>query len=616
MLCYTSDNLCTSISNNDIEDIVATNQINIKKNTLIPEKDRILIENFISELLKIKFENDEKINQKIYDNEFMILRKKYNINPKKSQIYYIYRQWKYKKSINENIELEKILITKKMRSHSGVLVVSVIMPPDNFSCKYDCHYCPNDPRYSRSYYHGEPTVMRGARNKFDAYKQFHERIISYFVNGHNIDKIEIIILGGTFSCYDPKISEDFICNLFYAANNIFEDQSNLREIYDIEQEKMINEKSLAHIIGITIETRPDKITKYELRRFRKYGVTRVQIGIQHTDDSVLKKINRECYQKDTIQALKLLKDNCFKVDIHIMPDLPGSNLNMDQLMFKKIIFTEDYQADQWKIYPCNVLEFTKIKEWYINGTYKPYAESDFNGFFELIIYVLKNIPPWIRINRIQRDFPGNYIEGGNKYTNLRQMLNDHMKNNDFFSKDIRYMEVKTDYSDINKARLTRIDYKGNNGQDIFLSHKSCTCKICYSYMIYSIINFILSIFGIHISYYGCHNENKIYSFLRLRICTKDYNNCFCETYRNKAKIRELHVYGRVNDTYSNNNIKSSQHVGFGKKLMIEAEKIAKNYNCDGLVVIAGVGTRDYYRKLGYDINYSIKNHGEFMTKTF
>ena len=206
--------------------------------------------------------------------------------------------------------------------------------------------------------------MRGERNNFDAYKQFHERIISYFINGHNIDKIEVIILGGTFSCYDPNICENFISDLFYAANNVFEDQNNLRSKYDLEKEKYLNEVALAHIIGITIETRPDKISTYELRRFRKYGVTRVQIGIQHTDDLILEKINRQCYQNDTIQAIKLLKDNCFKVDIHIMPDLPGSDLEKDKLMFHKIINNHLYQADQWKIYPCNVLEYTKIKEWY------------------------------------------------------------------------------------------------------------------------------------------------------------------------------------------------------------------------------------------------------------
>jgi elongator complex protein 3 len=598
----------------DIEDVISDNHITIKKNTLIHDKEKQYIQDFLSDLLKIKLSNDENLNKNIYNDYFTILRRTYRINPKKSQLFWIYRQWKYKKLINENIELEKLLITKKMRSQSGVLVVSVIMPPDNFSCSFDCHYCPNDPKYSRSYFRGEPTVMRGERNKFDPYAQFHERITSYFINGHQIDKIEVIILGGTFSCYSPAISEKFICSLFYAANNAFEDQSNLREMYDIEIEKKINENNLVHIIGITIETRPDKITKYELRRFRKYGVTRVQIGIQHTDDSILKKINRECYQKDTINALKLLKDNCFKVDIHIMPDLPGSNISMDTIMFHKIIYSHEYQADQWKIYPCNVLEFTKIKEWYDNGEYKPYAESHFNDFFDLIVDILKNIPPWIRVNRIQRDFPGNYIEGGNKYTNLRQMIDDYMKKNIIKTQEIRNMEVKTDYSNIHNARLVRIDYHGNDGLDIFLSHKSCSCKICFKYIFHYIISFILSIFGFHYSFYGCGNEDKIYSFLRLRINNKNYENCFSDSYTNKAKIRELHVYGTVNDTYSKNNIKSSQHVGFGKKLMKEAEYLAQTYKCDGLIVIAGVGTRNYYRNLGYDINSNLRNNGEFMFK--
>ena len=218
-----------------------------------------------------------------------------------------------------------------------------------------------------------------------------------------------------------------------------------------------------------------------------------------------------------------------------MPDLPGSDLEKDKLMFCKLIQSDLYQADQWKIYPCNVLEFTKIKEWYKSGTYKPYAESNFDEFFQLIIYVLKNIPPWIRINRIQRDFPGNYIEGGNKYTNLRQMLDDYLKKNNLKSKDIRNMEVKNDYSNINSIKLVRVDYKGSNNNDIFLSHKSCTCNICFYYILYLCYSFLLELIGIQLSYYGCGNENKIYSFLRLRINKNEYTNCFSDEYKNKGK---------------------------------------------------------------------------------
>ena len=401
----------------DLEDIISDNSMQIQKNTLIKNNEKDMLLDFVYTLIKT-FDNNDIKNQKLYNDTFNEVRKKYKFNPKKSQLYYIYRLEKYNNKIKGNYDLEKHLVTKSMRSESGVLVISVIMPPDNFSCKFDCHYCPNDPRYSRSYFHEEPTVMRGARNNNDPYKQFYERALTYFINGHNLDKIELIILGGTFSSYDPNVSENFIKQLYYAANNIFEDQTKLRECLSIEEEIKINEFALCKIIGLTIETRPDTITKYELRRFRKYGVTRIQMGLQHTDDEILDKVNRQCSQKDIKRGIKLAKDNCFKVDIHIMPDLPGSSIEKDKKMFEEIIYGNDYQADQWKIYPTNVLEFTKIKEWYDQGKYKPYAESDFEGFLNLLIWVMTKIPPWIRVNRVQRDFPGNYIEGGNKLTNL------------------------------------------------------------------------------------------------------------------------------------------------------------------------------------------------------
>ena len=616
MIGFQKAKICSEDQNKviDLEEIVSDYSLQIRKNSIIPDCDREKLENFTKDLLTIEFKEDEKENLKIYREMMTTLKRKYKMVPKKSQLYYLYRLYKYKKQITPNITLEKHLISKAMRSESGVLVISVIMPPDNFSCAYDCHYCPNDPRYSRSYYHGEPTVMRGAQNDFDGYKQFYDRALSYFINGHNIDKVECIILGGTFDCYDPKISEHFMTQLYYAANNVFSNQMNLSLCGSLEEEIIKNENALCHIIGVTIETRPDKISKHQMRNLRRYGVTRVQIGIQHTDDQLLDKLNRQCNQKQIIRAIKLLKDNCFKVDIHLMPDLPDSNIKKDYDMFHKIIFDPDYQADQWKIYPCNVLEFTKIKEWYDSGKYVPYAETHFEEFFNMLIWVLQSTPPWIRINRIQRDFPGNYIEGGNKYTNLRQMLDAEMNKNNFKSKEIRWNEVKSDTTYIHQAKLIRCDYKGSDGHDIFLSHKSCSCKFCFKFFFYQIISFLLGLIGIHYSYYGCGNENKIYSFLRLRFNQKNYENCFSSIYQNKAKIRELHVYGKVNDTYSKDNHKSSQHLGFGKQLMKEAEILAKCFKCDGMMVIAGIGTRNYYRKLGYDIHYEEKNHGGFMIK--
>lgn len=611
--------------NEDIEDLISDVSINIRKGGFINTIDKDKLKLFVNDLLNtfetnIQINNNSKNNSKsyleIYNESFNILRKKYEIFPKKSQLNYVYRLLKYNKDITPLQELEDILITKKMRSESGVLVISVIMPPDNFSCSYDCYYCPNDPKYSRSYYKGEPTVQRGERNNFDAYKQFFERAMCLFINGHNIDKVELIILGGTFSCYDPKIAENFIKELFYAANNVFEDQLNLRPSLSIEEEIKFNENALCHVIGLTIETRPDKISTYELRRFRNYGVTRIQMGVQHTDDVILDIVNRQCNQKQIIEGIKLAKDNCFKVDIHIMPDLPGSSCSQDKNMIEKIVYDPNYQADQWKLYPTNVLEFTKIKEWYDNGSYKPYAETHFEDFIHLMVYTLNITPPWIRINRIQRDFPGNYIEGGNKVTNLRQVLDDKLKEYDLKTQDIRAMEVRSNIKNIQNARLVRVDYIGSEGLDIFLSHKSCNCDFCWTYFFHRIICFIAGLFGYTLYFYGCGNEDTIYSFLRLRITPDNYKNSFSEIFRKKAKLRELHVYGSMNDTYSKNENKETQHIGFGKKLLVEAEKIARCYHCDGVMVIAGVGTRNYYRKFGYEIPYDEKNHGDFMIKKF
>jgi ELP3 family radical SAM enzyme/protein acetyltransferase len=603
-----------SLSKDDIEDIVSDNSMQIKKDSLIPKEDKDKITNFMLGLLILKYTDCFETNKIIYNNEFNKLRKVYKINPKKSQIYYMYRLYLYQTLILPNYQLEDLLITKRMRSQSGVLVISVIMPPDVFSCKYDCYYCPNDPKYSRSYFKGEPTVQRGERNGFDAYKQFYERAMSYFVNGHHLDKIELIILGGTFDCYNPNDSENFIKMLYYASNTIFDERSTLRDPKDsIEEEILINELSKCKIIGITIETRPDMISKHQLRRLRKYGVTRIQLGVQHTNDDILNKMNRQCSSEMTKKGIKLAKDNGFKIDIHLMPDLPGSNPDMDRAMFDEIIQNPDYQADQWKIYPTNILEFTKIKEWYDNGTYKPYAETHLDEFLKLLVDVMLKIPPYIRVNRIQRDFPGNYIEGGNKITNLRQVLDDMILKTGKISNDIRSMEVKFNTNNIYKARVIRLDYEASSGKEIFLSHKSCTCSICWKYKFFQLKQFLLNLFGINIYFKGCGNEDIIYSFLRLRISSENYENCFNEIMRNKGKIRELHVYGNKNATYdtNHNNSKYIQHFGFGKSLLKMAETISKEYKCNGTSVIAGVGTRNYYRKFGYEIG-----DGGFMIKAF
>lgn len=549
------------------------------------------------------------------------LSRKYKMTPKKSELLYMYRKLIASNTIAKNEILEEFLVTRKMRSNSGVIVVSVIMPPDTFSCSYNCSYCPNDPRYSRSYYHGEPTVMRGKRHGFKAFEQFRERIHSYIMNGHDVDKIECIILGGTFSCYQPKVAEEFITGLYYAANTAFDDPSSLRIMKSIAEEQLINENTHCRIIGLTIETRPDKITKYELRRFRKYGVTRIQMGVQHTDDEVLVKNNRECTTARVKEALKLCKDECFKVDIHLMPDLPFSTPEKDELMFKTVLSDSALQADQWKIYPTCVLEFTEIKKWFDEGTYVPYAETNYEEFLRILTDVMKALPPWIRVNRVQRDFPSTYIEGGNKVANLRQVLDDKLAEASSSTQEIRTMEVRHNIENIHRARLVRCDYDGQDGKEVFLSFKSCSCKHCIPYEQYKVKKYVYDLLGFPIQdFYGCGKENVIYGFIRLRISENAGKTTFYDI-QNKGLIRELHVYGNIVPVYSKNRAQQlkSQHYGFGKQLVSNAERIVKQdaSQMNGMAVISGVGVRNYYRKLGYEIPTSDFNaHGNILIKHF
>ncbi len=575
----------------------------------------------------VKYEKIETTGKYKFNKAILVLRRKFGIQPKKSQMNYFYLQLRNEKKIERNELLEKCLIAKSMRSESGVIVNSVIMPPDNFSCAFDCYYCPNVEGYSRSYYPGEPTVERGARNGFSGFKQFRERGHVYLFNGHPVDKFEVIVLGGTFSSYQPKIAENFICDLYYAANTMMDNLDTIRPRKSLDEEIKMNEDALCKIIGLTIETRPDMITKYELRRFRRYGVTRVQLGVQHTDDEILDKLNRQCNQEKIIDAIELLKCEGFKFDLHIMPDLPNSTIEKDKKMLTTMLTDWRYRGHGLKIYPHNVMKETEVYKWYENGTYKPYAESNPEGFVDLMVWTMKNIPPYIRVNRVQRDFPGNAILGGNKCTNLRQVIDDRLKEDNFQSKDIRSMEIRQNKFDPDNVRIIRYDLPTKNGIEVFLGLYSCTCTVfgkscCIPNMIHKMKNdYYQKMFNTDLSFYGgCGKENRIHGFLRLHM-TKDAGKEAFPVLKNKGLILEFHVYGKVQSTYSSREKSKSQHKGFGTILIEHAENIVKQeghrYNgLNGMAVIAGVGVRNYYRKKGYEIPYEETYHGDFLIKNF
>lgn len=573
----------------------------------------------VDKLVK-RYDAGEPCDRKNIESFFHIIKKKYHINFAFSEILHTYRLIHKEKGWEYNREFEEILQTKTHRSESGITEITVVTTPyphgQPFSCEYDCKMCPKEPDQPRSYLKEEPAVARANRLEFDAVRQFRERANTHVINGHPYDKVELIVLGGTWSSYPESFQEEFIRDLYYAANTYCDsnDIDKLRPRLSLDEEIKLNEDSLCRIIGLTLETRPDRINPRELQRFRRFGCTRVQIGVQHTNDRVLERIDRRCKDAHTRNAIKLLKNNGFKVDIHLMPDLPqpykigvdphskthtiddiDTDVDMcdeDKNMFDTVMFGTEHQADQWKIYPNEVVPWTDNKIDYENGLYKPYGEQvkrEFNRMHELLIYVKTNVPPWVRLNRVIRDIPNFYISGGVKDVGMRQTLQIEMAKRGLECKCIRCREVKKRKIDHSLAVLTERIYESSGGTEYYISFETADKKI-------------------------------LFGFLRLRLCdragmpnTGDVP-VFPELI-GSALIRELHVYGqtipvrRINDTTECSQAKH-QHVGFGTRLVRRAFEIAQEKGFEKIAVISGVGVKNYYKRFGFE------DENMFMTYVF
>ena len=494
-----------------------------------------------------------------------------SLNTKKTELILEYQLQIYNELIEKNILLEKLLCKKPSRSISGISSITLVMSPfpngQSFSCKHNCYYCPNEPAHKgnkfqaqpRSYLYHEPAVRRANRNEFKAYEQMIDRMDTLFVNGHTIDKLEIIVEGGTYTEYPEDYLNDFNRDTYYAANTYF-DKLPKRDKLSLDEEVFINRNSKVHIIGICIETRPDALSRDWIVHFRRCGVTRIQLGVQSTHNHILKKINRGHNIECATEAMEYLRNLCFKIDIHIMPDLPYTTPELDKQMF-------DYtyrilMPDQIKIYPCAVVPWTIIEKWYNQGKWKPYEPEILK---EVMDYGMKNCPDWIRLPRVIRDIPGVYIQAGNSKTNLRQTLE--------ISRDIRSREIERHSEYYSKSARIFVDcyyHNKNTGlKDYFISYES-TDKVA------------------------------LFGFIRLRLPAKNTelkDQDLFPILNNKALIRELHVYGY--NTSVGSDAKASQHKGIGTKLLKKAEEIAFYNNYPGIVVISGEGVKEYYKKKGY-----------------
>jgi ELP3 family radical SAM enzyme/protein acetyltransferase len=551
----------------------------------------------------------KELNKKILSKEFLTIEtfmksvpKKYKINPRKDVMIQVYQQLISSGTIIKTDMLDEYFIKLPIRSWSGVLVVTIVLRPDKFSCPYDCKFCPNETKANgalvdmpRSYLSSEPAVMRAMSVDFNIVEQFKIRVNTLRKNGHVIDKVEIIVLGGTFSSYPREYQNEAMRDIFYAAN-IYESTSN-RKKQSLKQEQFYNnDSSKIKIIGISLETRPDQINNHELRRFREYGCTRIQIGVQHTDDSLLKIVNRKHDTECSIKAIKLMKDYGFKVDIHVMPDLPGATPEKDKKMLEMIFLSDKFCPDYVKIYPCLDVTYTEIRNWKKDGRWKPYSELNCGKeLIELLLYAKKHlIPKWVRINRIQRDFPkehnNNEFKGflsDTHMSNLRQILDDRMYKEGFMCLCIRCREIKKASFKTNKVFINKIEYNASNGREIFLSIDTCKSSKKKE-----------------------NQEDKLLGFIRLRLPKPSIEDSkhFIPALRGASLIRELHVYGglkKVNQ-YST---KGAQHHGFGKKLVMLSEIISWKNGYKRIAIISGVGVRNYYKKMGYELHetYMIKH---------
>jgi ELP3 family radical SAM enzyme/protein acetyltransferase len=571
---------------NQIEDLFKQNDISefMSKDNVPIYKD--IIYDLVAFVNKLKSTYKPSKIKNFVNKKINMLNKEYkNIKISKPLLVYTYKLMIEANDLEEDSYFLSLIRKVSVRTDSGVASFAIMLAPypeyidsetgkiikQEFSCKHNCYFCPAEPDMPRSYIDDEPAVRRGANNNWLPDKQLDNRLASLSYLGHKLSKIELILEGGTYTEYPEQYLLDFHTKLFYTANTWF-DKEPKRDMLDIQEEMNINKSAQIRIIGVCIETRADSIIGSDgevseeglkwLRFFRKTGTTRVQIGAQHVDSLVLKKCNRGHDYNCSYQAAKVLQDNCFKTDGQFMPDLPYSSVEKDKEMFDTIV--EDGVWDCIKVYPFAVTNWTVFQDQIIKGKLRLYSQDDPEAVFEVMKYGILALPYHMRIARAQRDIPSHHIQYGNNVSNIRQLVEDKIKQEGKFIREIRSREIARNIDYTLEDKKYFIDqYEAGCGTNYFIECASEDRKACFG-------------------------------FIRLRITKNQY---FKEL-KKMGLIRELHVYNYVKD-FNDKTSSSTQHTGIGKTLIKMAEYISKQHKMNGIAVISGEGVRDYYIKNGY-----------------
>lgn len=501
-------------------------------------------------------------------------------------------------NIKPNDELLKLIQKRSVRTMSGVAPVTVMTKP--FPCPGKCVYCPTDIRMPKSYLPSQPAAQRAFRQRFNPYTQVFVRLKALYMTGHEVSKVELRVIGGTWSSYPKSYQTWFLKKCLMAMNEFHRHLENketdrmenftkiekVKSFYGTDEVNVVtlkpfdnsknftdavfeNEVASVRCIGINIETRPDFIDKKEVRRLRNLGVTKVEIGVQTTDDKVQELTKRGHDLQSVKDATCLLKDAGFKIGYHMMPNLPGSTVELDKRMVAELFEGDDYQPDYLKIYPCVVLPKAALVLDYRSGKFKPYDDKVLE---EILLEEIKSVPEWCRIDRIARDIPATDIEAGFKASNIRQILEERLRKMGTPCRDIRAREIQDEKINFSDIELITREYRASGGRELFLSFEDV-------------------------------EKDKIIALLRLRFPV----DTFLKELSGTAIIREVHVYGKQ-VAVGGHNSDEKQHIGWGTRLMAEAEKLASENGYRRMAVIAGIGTREYYRKKGYELG------GTYMLK--
>ncbi|PIW19643.1 MAG: tRNA uridine(34) 5-carboxymethylaminomethyl modification radical SAM/GNAT enzyme Elp3 [Anaerolineae bacterium CG17_big_fil_post_rev_8_21_14_2_50_57_27] len=453
---------------------------------------------------------------------------------------------------------------KPVRTLSGVTTVTVLTKP--YPCPGQCIFCPDEARMPKSYLSDEPGAMRAVEHNFDPYAQVKSRLETLEAVGHPTDKIELLILGGTWSAYRRDYQEWFVRRCFEAMNgpNPPSPPFPSREggTGGLGLAHTLNETALHRDVGLAVETRPDEITPNELAWFRHLGVTKVQMGAQSLDDHILEINERGHTAAETHRAVALLRAAGFKIVLHWMPNLLGATLDSDRLDFPRL--WDGLCPDEIKIYPTQLLENAPLYEYWRRGEYQPYTQEE---LLALIADIKPTIPRYCRVNRVVRDIPSTHVVAGNKRTSLRQDIHAELRRRGTRCNCIRCREVRGQTVETSALELNDLAYPADGAEEHFLSFVTL--------------------------------EDKIAGFLRLCLPNADSPSTGLSDLDGAAIIREVHIYGQSLPVGEEGN-GAAQHTGLGTRLLEEAEKIARAHGFQRMAVIAAVGTRRYYLERGFE----------------